>query len=113
MFWDLTDYLDDYPLLKENVEPYLNSMTYNGQIIGIPRRTMDRTGGLILREDWLEKLGLQVPRTLDDLYNVFKAFTYDDPDGDGVDDTIGLATAGIKNRPLQALPALPLGLLCE
>lgn len=102
MFWDLTDYLDDYPLLKENVEPYLNSMTYNGQIIGIPRRTMDRTGGLILREDWLEKLGLQVPRTLDNLYNVFKAFTYDDPDGDGVDDTIGLATAGIKNRPLQA-----------
>ena len=22
MFWDLTDYLDDYPNLKENIEPF-------------------------------------------------------------------------------------------
>lgn len=102
MFWDLTDYLDDYPLLKENTEPYLKSMTYDGQIIAIPRRTMDRTGGMILREDWLENLGLEVPRTLDDLYNVFKAFTYDDPDGNGVDDTVGFAMAGIAVRPVQA-----------
>lgn len=102
MFWDLTDYLDDYPNLKENIEPFKNSMTYGGQIIGIPRRTLGRVGGMLLREDWLENLNLEEPKTLDDFYNVFHAFTYDDPDGNGVDDTTGLALfGGAYVRPLM------------
>jgi putative aldouronate transport system substrate-binding protein len=40
--------------------------------------------------DWLEKLGLPVPETFDDYYNVLRAFTFDDPDGNGKDDTWGL-----------------------
>ena len=102
MFWDLTEILEDYPLLKENTEPYLRSLTYDGNLIAIPRRTVDRVGGLILREDWLENLNLEMPKTLDDFYNVFYAFTYDDPDGNGVDDTIGLAMAGLDQRALKA-----------
>ena len=102
MFWDLTEILEDYPLLKENTEPYLRSLTYDGNLIAIPRRTVDRVGGLILREDWLENLNLEMPKTLDDFYNVFYAFTYDDPDGHGVDDTIGLAMAGLDQRALKA-----------
>lgn len=94
--------MEDYPLLKENTEPYLRSLTYDGNLIAIPRRTVDRVGGLILREDWLENLNLEMPKTLDDFYNVFYAFTYDDPDGNGVDDTIGLAMAGLDQRALKA-----------
>ena len=34
-------------------------------------------------------LGLDVPTTMDELYEVAKQFTENDPDGNGVDDTVG------------------------
>ncbi|PZE21575.1 extracellular solute-binding protein [Paenibacillus xerothermodurans] len=49
----------------------------------------------IVRNDWLKKLNLQEPKTLDDYYNVLKAFTEQDPDGNGKKDTYGLTTAGM------------------
>ena len=45
--------------------------------------------GLLIRKDWLDNLGLEVPTNLDELMEVMKAFTYDDPDGNGRDDTYG------------------------
>ncbi|ASA24877.1 extracellular solute-binding protein [Paenibacillus donghaensis] len=45
---------------------------------------------LFIREDWLEKLGLDVPTTEEEMIAVAKAFTEQDPDGNGVDDTYGL-----------------------
>ncbi|MDD3334963.1 MAG: extracellular solute-binding protein [Eubacteriales bacterium] len=48
------------------------------------------TGGVIVRTDWLNKLGLAEPVTLDDMHNVLHAFRYDDPDGNGADDTYGI-----------------------
>ena len=48
-----------------------------------------------VRADWLEKLGLDVPETLDEFYEVLKAFKERDPDGNGIDDTYGLSTAGL------------------
>lgn len=44
---------------------------------------------LCIRKDWLDKLGLEVPTNLDELFDVMYAFTYDDPDGNGLDDTYG------------------------
>ncbi|UVI31263.1 extracellular solute-binding protein [Paenibacillus spongiae] len=49
----------------------------------------------IVRKDWLDKLGLQEPKTLDEFYNVLKAFKEQDPDGNGKDDTYGLSTSGL------------------
>lgn len=37
-------------------------------------------GGLILRDDLLEKYGLEAPKTYDDLYNVMKVFKENDPE---------------------------------
>jgi len=37
-------------------------------------------GGLILRQDLLEKYGLQAPKTFDDLYNVLKVFKKNNPE---------------------------------
>lgn len=45
--------------------------------------------GLLIRKDWLDNLGLSVPTTTDELFNVMKAFTFNDPDGNGKDDTYG------------------------
>lgn len=49
---------------------------------------------LLIREDWLKKLGLEVPKTTEDLYNVAKAFVNQDPDGNGKKDTFGMNLSG-------------------
>ncbi len=41
-----------------------------------------------IRTDWLEKLGLSVPETVDELYAVLTAFKHDDPNGNGIADEI-------------------------
>src|SRR5690606_16359779 len=47
--------------------------------------------GIIYRKDWADNLGLEAPKTVDDLYEMIEKFTKADPDGNNVDDTIGLA----------------------
>ncbi|TLS52192.1 extracellular solute-binding protein [Paenibacillus antri] len=49
---------------------------------------------LFIRQDWLDKLGLQAPQTTEELFEVAKAFTEQDPDGNGVKDTFGIALSG-------------------
>jgi multiple sugar transport system substrate-binding protein len=53
---------------------------------------------LLVRKDWLDKLGLQAPKTWDDVAAVAKAFTTQDPDGNGKADTYGLAVPGSTAR---------------
>ncbi|QMV41296.1 extracellular solute-binding protein [Cohnella cholangitidis] len=61
----------------------------DGQIYGIPEGFA--TGNsLAIRKDWLDKLNLPVPTTLDEYEKVLKAFVNDDPDGNQQKDTIGL-----------------------
>ncbi len=45
--------------------------------------------GLLIRKDWLDNLGLAIPKTIDELWEVMRAFTFDDPDGNGRNDTWG------------------------
>jgi putative aldouronate transport system substrate-binding protein len=89
-FWDLTDKLDKYPNLKpKSQQAWVNSKT-DGRNYGIYRVRPLLRSAVILRKDWLEKLGLEPPKTTDDLYEVAKAFTEKDPDGNGKKDTYGL-----------------------
>lgn len=44
--------------------------------------------GLFVRKDWLDKLNLQNPKTLDEWYTVLKAFKEKDPNGNKKDDEI-------------------------
>ncbi|TPW28221.1 sugar ABC transporter substrate-binding protein [Martelella alba] len=59
----------------------------DGSYYGVP--TSAQAFAVFIRKDWREKLGYDVPKTWDDLYNLAKAFTEDDPDGDGKADTYG------------------------
>ena len=43
-----------------------------------------------IRQDWLDNLGLEVPRTWDEMAAVAEAFVTQDPDGNGEADTIGI-----------------------
>ncbi len=60
--------------------------------------SITRNEGLIIRKDWLDNLGLGIPVTLDELYNVLYAFTFNDPDGNGKDDTYGFG-AFVEQTP--------------
>lgn len=89
-FWDLTDRYKNYPNLSQQNETVLNNISIDGKIYGIYRaRTLGRNG-ITIRKDWLDKLGLDMPETIDDLYNVLKAFKEQDPDGNGQNDTFGI-----------------------
>ncbi|MDI5972824.1 sugar ABC transporter substrate-binding protein [Streptomyces sp. SL13] len=49
---------------------------------------------LLVRKDWLAKLHLSPPKTWADVERVAKAFTRDDPDADGKNDTYGIDVPG-------------------
>ncbi|MCD1261172.1 extracellular solute-binding protein [Paenibacillus athensensis] len=55
---------------------------------------------LWLRQDWMDKLHLEGPKTLADFEQVMDAFVHRDPDGNGVPDTLGVAL-GFKNAYLN------------
>ena len=47
-------------------------------------------GEMWINQSWLKKLGLEMPRTLDELYNVLVAFRDQDPNGNNLQDEIPL-----------------------
>ncbi|GMK37869.1 sugar ABC transporter substrate-binding protein [Paenibacillus sp. CCS19] len=89
----INDYLDEMPTVKQKLEN-LQWTAIDGKYYGY----LYQVGGehsnytLVYRQDWLDKLNLKLPTTLDDLHNVLKAFATQDPDGNGKADTYGLTT---------------------
>ena len=93
------------PFLKSKIEDEGPEVVYaplkvNGKIYGIPRRGPSTNGytNLFVRQDWLDKLSLEFPKTMDDVRKVAEAFKNNDPDGNKVNDTVGL---GISNNYLH------------
>jgi putative aldouronate transport system substrate-binding protein len=62
----------------------------DGKIYNIPVVSASNAIGPVwaIRTDWLEKLGLSMPSTADELYAVLKAFKEKDPNGNGQADEI-------------------------
>ena len=94
-FVDLNDYIWDsakYPNLSGMSKDVAANLTVDGKLIAIPRTRVVGRYGLCYRQDWAEKLGVELGpnATPDDVYDMLYAFTYNDPDGNGVDDTIGM-----------------------
>ncbi|MCU6712491.1 extracellular solute-binding protein [Paenibacillus sp. J5C_2022] len=58
-----------------------------------------------VRKDWLDKLELDMPQTYEDMVNVMKAFTEQDPDGNGKNDTYGYTTYGNGSQVNMEFPA--------
>ena len=93
-FWDLNEFIWDsakYPNLSKANKDVCKSLTVGGKLIGIYKARDIGRYGLGYRTDWAEKLGLSEPKTIEDVYNMMKAFTEQDPDGDGLNNTYGLA----------------------
>lgn len=79
----------DSPLSKDgqNLTKYLGKDvlkfgTFNGKIYSLPgKRTIVMNLGTFIRKDWLDKLGLPLPKTRDDFYNDLVAFRDKNPGG--------------------------------
>lgn len=97
---DITDDIEQYmpERLKEVYDQYpatFYPLTKDGRTYGIacsPHLTEGQV--MIIRQDWLDNLGLQAPTNMDEFEAVIKAFTEDDPDGNGQKDTYGFTYSG-------------------
>lgn len=89
VFWEVSPYLDEFPNLAAISQDVRTSASIEGKLYGIPFQKQIARNGVVIRKDWLDKLGLAVPKTTDELMEVAKAFTEQDPDGNGVKDTTG------------------------
>lgn len=69
----------------------LLSAQFDGKLLAIPKMGsgLGQTNVLWVRTDWLKKLNLQEPKTMDDVIKIAQAFTENDPDGNNKKDTYG------------------------
>lgn len=98
MLADLTDLYENYasPLIKEYYGSYsedrvLNTGRIDGKLYALPNTNIDGNFQLLwMRQDWLNNLSLELPKTVDDVQAIIEAFVERDPDGNGEKDTVGL-----------------------
>lgn len=93
-FWELDEYLDEYPNLKSFVEDEVWELSkIKGHFYGIPRLRIRPRYAACYRKDWADNLGICPPETLDEIYSMLECFTRQDPDRNGKDDTVGLVSS--------------------
>jgi len=98
---DLTEVLEQYgtPKMKELLMKDgglgIASATFDGKLLGLPvnQGSFDTAPLLWIRTDWLEKVGLPEPKTMEDVFKIAEAFVTQDPDGNNKNDTLGLGAA--------------------
>lgn len=79
--------------------------TIDGHVYGFASPgAIAKNEGLLVRKDWLDNLGLEVPTTLDEFLEVARAFTFDDPDGNGRNDTYGYGAFVETDATLKGYP---------
>lgn len=78
------------PNLKKSIpDAAWDSVTVKGQIYAIPQPSETLQGSVLyIRKDWLDKLGLSVPTSSDELLDVMRAFRDGDPNGNRLKDEI-------------------------
>lgn len=70
----------------------LKAATIGGKLWGIPLTDASVATASVLwvRQDWMDKLGIADPTSMQDVLEISRRFSEDDPDGNGAKDTIGL-----------------------
>jgi len=68
-----------------------NDITFNGKLMALPDTNIEHGPNLLwLRKDWLDKLGLEEPKTLEDAEYIIQQFIEKDPGENGTGNTVGL-----------------------
>ena len=97
----LNSLLEEYGSNILAARPYEENWLWmeDGERPGIPCRFVDvPETTFMIRQDWLDAVGMEMPTTLEELKEVARAFTFEDPDGNGEDDTIGFAGSPNTNN---------------
>lgn len=91
IFWELTpELLSEFPTLS-NLNPAINkNLMVDGKLYCLYRERPVGRSNIVFRKDWIEKMNLPVPQDIESLDKVLRAFTTQDPDGNGKDDTCGI-----------------------
>jgi len=108
MVEDLTDVFEKYAsdktkkVITNDGGNGMKASTFESKLLALPGVSFTGTGAQMLwiRQDWLKKLNLAEPKTMEDVYKIAEAFANQDPDGNGQKDTIGL---GGINKDLNSL----------
>ena len=70
----------------------LDNVTFDGKLMALPETNIANGPNMLwLRKDWMDKLGLEPPKTFDDAINIIREFIEKDPGNNGKGKTIGLA----------------------
>ena len=98
IFWDLTDYIQNSDLFRTELSSpaALNATSIDGRNYMFPLISSATRLGLIYRQDWIENLAakgieVKVPTNIEEFKVMVEAFATQDPDGNGINDTIGFA----------------------
>ncbi|NMO95462.1 extracellular solute-binding protein [Paenibacillus lemnae] len=84
---NLKKIIDSDPDVKKQIS--LDDGTiYMFPLMKLDALKLNATSGLIMRKDWLDKLGLEAPTNIDEWYTVLKAFKEKDPNGNGKADEL-------------------------
>lgn len=91
----LPEDLSGYPNLNGLFKDLEYTRRQDGKYYAIPRvNYRDEILGttdaaMVVRRDWMDNLSIDDPGSLEEFINMTAAFAKDDPDGNGIDDTIG------------------------
>jgi putative aldouronate transport system substrate-binding protein len=103
---NLDDYLDRMPNVKSKLTADdLNKGRVDGVLYAIPKRAYLPMSTYWIRKDWLDKVGLQAPKTVEEFKAVAGAFTEGDPDGNGKKDTYGITGSGFGSPDAVNAPS--------
>jgi ABC-type glycerol-3-phosphate transport system substrate-binding protein len=94
IFQDLTPLIEKYgPNLKKKIPKEIwdnPRISRDGKIYAIPKLlTPLNPRALLIRKDWLDKLGMKQPETVDEYLAFFEAVKTKDPNGNGKNDEYG------------------------
>lgn len=103
MIEDLTDVFGQYGssliknMYRSTEDQVLKDASRDGKLYGLPNVALQADSATLLwvREDWLNRLHLSPPETLDDIERIARAFVEQDPDGNSKRDTVGIS--GYRN----------------
>ncbi len=97
----ITDVFDNYAsdAVKEYRTKYPDNFvgaSIDGELYGFPymNDNFHQAAFLWIRDDWLENTNSEPPKTVDEMVELARKFTFEDPDKDGQDDTYGFGLAG-------------------
>lgn len=109
LLWDMTDAYNNADFKSSLAMPaVVESMKIDGKLYGFAPASGN---GCVtwIKQSWLDAVGAKVEdiKTFDDYYEVLKKFTTEDPDGNGKNDTYGVAAAGFVGFEAPYINYLP------